>query len=324
VNGVLIFNHHSLPFQSIDSADDFIPEFLKICIKCKNVGLSTILLDFSIDPSWFRLELFKGYFWQDWYNRYNDEINRDLCRAFRSIQTSQPFFSMDDINNNTDLFEVEFQGSTQYEALRVACWNEAPITSFPTALIWKDSPLKVSIHKLNQNGDLDEEPAKIYNFYSLTVYEAIESALLSERNDLLKKATDIYNQWDVLFPYLKYCGKVQEQFMHWSHKDSILSQVVESLTILNAFSQKWEDGIFDYYSHENLKETGLNHRASGESESVKNDASLRKQREFYLPDGVKRFFENHIKLNNGYRIHFYPDSDSKTLFIGYIGKHLKL
>jgi hypothetical protein len=324
VSEVLIFNHHCLPFQSIDSADDSIPEFLKICIKCKNIGLNTILLDFSIDASWFRLELLKGYFWQDWYNKYNDEVNKDLCRAFRSIQTTQPFFSMDDFNNDIDLFEVEYQSSTQYEALKAACWNDAPIASFPTALIWKDSPLQVSIRKLNKNGDLNEEQDKIRNFHSLAIYEAIETTLLSERNELLKKATDLYNQWGFLFPNLQYCGKVQEQLIHWSHKDSILSQVVESLTILNSFSERWKDGNIVYYSHEKLNEIGLNHQVSGESDSVRNNITLRKQREYYLPDGVKRFFENHIKLTNGYRIHFYPDSDTKTIFIGYIGKHLKL
>ncbi len=324
MSGVLVFNHHSLPFQSIDSADDFIPEFLKICIKCKNIGLSTIFLDCSIDTNWFRLELFKGYFWQDWYKKYNNEINKDLCRAFRSIHTSQPFFSMDDINNDIDLFEVEYQNSTQYEALRAACWNDAPITSFPTTSIWKNSPLQVFIRKLRTNGDLNEKQDKICNFYSLAVYESIEPALLSERNKLLKNAADLYNQWGVLFPHLQYCGKVKEQLMHWSHENSILSQVNESLTILNSFSEKWKGGNIDYYSHKKLREIGLNHQISGESDSVKKKPDLRKEREFYLPNGVKKFFENHIKLTNGYRIHFYPDSDSKALFIGYIGKHLKL
>ncbi len=324
MSGVLILNHHSLPFQSIDSADEFVPEFLKICIRCKNIGLNTILLDNSIDASWFRLELCEGYFWQDWYNRFNDETNKDLCRAFRSIQTSQPYFSMDDINNNIVLFEVEYQGSTQYDALKAACWHDAPITSFPTSLIWEDSPLQIFIRMLEQNGELNEEKDDIRNFYSLAVYESIESVFLSERNDLLKKAADLYNQWGFLFPNLQYCGKVQEQLLNWSQKDSIFSQVVESLTILNKFSQKWKEGNIGSYSHEILREIGLNHQVSGESDSVINNATLRKQREFYLPVGVKKFFENHIKLTNGYRIHFYPDLDSKTLFIGYIGKHLKL
>jgi hypothetical protein len=324
VNRILIFNHHSLPFQSDSTADDYIPEFLKICIKSKNIGFSTILLDDSIDSNWFRLELSSGYYWQDWYNKHSDEINKDLCRAFRSIKTNQPLFSIDDIKNDVDLFEVEYHGSTCYEALRAACWNDSPITSFPTSPIWKESPLQVSVSTLEQNGVIKKKSDEIINFYSLTVFEALESELLSERNDLLKRATDLFNQWDELFPDIKHCGKVQEQLLHWSAKTTLLSQVIDSLTMLNSFSEKWKEGKVIKYSHENLKATGMNHQVSGESESVRNNSSLRKEREFWLPNGVKAYFENHVKLINGYRIHFYPDSETKTIFVGYIGKHLKL
>ncbi|MGD9160799.1 MAG: hypothetical protein PVG39_20440 [Desulfobacteraceae bacterium] len=324
MNRILVFNHHSLPFESIRSADDYVPEFLKICIKSKNIGFSTILLDASIDSNWFRLELSSGYYWKDWYNKYSNEKNKDLCRAFRSIKTSQPLFSIDDIRNDVDLFEVEYHGSYCYEALRAACWNDSPITSFPTTQIWESSPLQVTVRTLDQKGEVRDESDKILNFYALAVFEALEPELLSERNNLLKRATDLYNQWDSLFPDLKHCGKVQEQLLHWSAKTTLLSQVIDSLTVLNSFSSKWKEGKVINYSHDDLKAVGMNHQVSGESESVRNNASLRKEREFWLPNGEKAYFENHVKLTNGYRIHFYPDINTKTIFIGYIGKHLRV
>jgi len=64
--------------------------------------------------------------------------------------------------------------------------------------------------------------------------------------------------------------------------------------------------------------TDYNH--SGESQSVKNDDSLRKQRLFTI-EGKKVFFEHHIKsLSNANRIYFLEQGD--RIFIGYIGKHL--
>jgi hypothetical protein len=73
------------------------------------------------------------------------------------------------------------------------------------------------------------------------------------------------------------------------------------------------------YSHQNLRNKGLD--VSGESETVRNNPEMRSKREFYLPNAEKKFFENHIKLN-GIRIHFYPNTNNKKIYIGYIGKHL--
>jgi len=73
-----------------------------------------------------------------------------------------------------------------------------------------------------------------------------------------------------------------------------------------------------------LRNEGLSHKVSSESESVGNDPSLRKLREFWLPNGYKAYFENHIKIARGYRIHFFPNKETKSIYVGYIGKHLKL
>ncbi|MCB4746654.1 MAG: hypothetical protein LGB68_05875, partial [Sulfurovum sp.] len=66
--------------------------------------------------------------------------------------------------------------------------------------------------------------------------------------------------------------------------------------------------------------TDYNH--SPESQSVKNNANLRKFRLFTI-DGEKVYFDNHLKnLSNGYRIYFL-EKEGK-IYIGYIGKHLPL
>ncbi len=324
MSAILVFNHHSLPFTNKNEADSTIPEFLKICIKCKNIGLNTILVDDSVDVNWFRLELSDGYYWQDWYTQHNDNANRDLARVFRSIKTNQPLFTEDDISNHVDLYEVEFQGETDFSALRAASWNESPLASFPSNGIWENSPLSVIVRTLNEKDEIEEKPCEIMNFHSLEVFETLEPILLYDRNKSIRQGSDMYNRWDKLFPYLENCGKVREQLVHWSASNTIFTQVIESLTVLNSYSEKWFEGAIEIFSYDSLRELGLNHKVSGESDSVKNTPSLRKEREFWLLSGVKNFFESHIKISNGYRIHFYPDPTTKSIFIGYIGAHLKL
>ena len=65
----MVFNHHCFPFDSQEKAEDALPDFLKLCLRAQNIGLDTILMDDSVDKTWFRLELSSGYFWQDWYKK---------------------------------------------------------------------------------------------------------------------------------------------------------------------------------------------------------------------------------------------------------------
>jgi len=84
----LVFNHHSLPFRSAEDIDHDIVNFLKICLGAQHIGFSVILVDESVDGTWFRLELAHGYFWKDWHDQHvNEPECRDIIRAFRSIAT---------------------------------------------------------------------------------------------------------------------------------------------------------------------------------------------------------------------------------------------
>lgn len=151
----IVFNHHSLPFAAVVDADAALPDFLRICIRSQNVGLAAVLVDESIDSDWFRLELAPNYFWQDWHgqNQYDDN-KKDLIRAFRSIATRQPFFSMEDLDEGADLFEVSFAGDSSFSALCAAAWHEAPLASMPTRSPWLNSLLQVEITVLDDEGEL--------------------------------------------------------------------------------------------------------------------------------------------------------------------------
>lgn len=320
----LVFNHHSLPFAMASDADKAIPDFLKVCIKSQNMGFATIIFDETVDPDWFRLELAKGYFWQDWYGKNQHVENIDIIRAFRSIATKQPFFSIEDIEDSVDLFDVRFNDDSSFSALRAAAWHEAPLASLPTRAPWFTSPLQVTIETLDQAGEIVSQLLNILNFYSLESFENEAAALRQQRNSLVKSGKEILEKQEQLFPNLTFCGTAPQQLNQWSASKTILEQVKESLLSLNSFCEKWADETYDSYRHELLREVGLNHKVSGESDTVKRDPRLKGQREFWLPEGRKEFFENHVKLSNGYRLHFFPENHTKHIYVGHIGPHLKL
>jgi hypothetical protein len=324
VNQFLVFNHHSLPFDSKESAISAIPEFLKICIKANNLGFSTILIDDSIDKDWFRLKLTGDYYWQDWYNQNNSDQQKDLIRAFRSIQTRQPFFSSEYIGAGLNLYEVKVNDSGSYSAIHAAAWYESPIVSFPTHEPWDTSPIQIEVNSMEQeNEEIVSSRSEIINFYSISIVKDCEPDLLKIRTAAILSANEIFEKQKDIYPYIKFCGESLEQLKKWSNSSTLLEQVKESISALNLFSEKWNSNEFAAYSHENLRKSGLNHEVSGESLSVIRNPTFRKEREFWLPDGRKVLFENHIKISQGHRIHFYADSESKRIFIGYIGRHLK-
>ncbi|MCP4117705.1 MAG: hypothetical protein GY737_20360 [Desulfobacteraceae bacterium] len=323
----MVFNHHSLPFDSGGKADEALPDFLKLCIQAHNIGFSTILVDESVDKDWFRLELCRRYFWQDWHNKIQageDKSYKDRIRAFRSIATRQPFFSMEDIENNVDLFEVSFDGDSSFAALRAAAWHDAPLAGFPTRRPWIESPLTVKIETLDQAGEIISLHLDLFNFFSPESFELNRDSLLEKRNALIRSGKAILDGKERFFPHLTFCGKAPQQLNNWSASQTILDQVKESLTVLNRFCDLWGDEPCQSYSHGVLRKLGLNHKVSGESDRVLTNPRLKREREFWLPQGRKEVFENHVKLNNGFRLHFFPDHQSKKIYVGYIGTHLRL
>ncbi|MGK5094763.1 hypothetical protein WDW89_22485 [Deltaproteobacteria bacterium TL4] len=320
----LVFNHHSLPFDASDAANQSVPDFLRICLKAKQMGFSMILVDESIDQKWFRLELAHNYFWQDWYGVNRNGENKDIIRAFLSIATRQPFFSEKDIDEGLELFDVRFNGKTSFLALRAAAWNEAPLTSFPTRDPWTTSPLRIEVDSLNASGEIETRSQDLLNFYSIPSFENEINQFQKRINSLITSGKALYDQRTELFPNLTFCGKAPQQLNSWSASHTILEQVKEALTHLNTFTKMWKNGVYQSYSADSLRDSGLNHRVSGESETVLNTPQLRRERTFWLPEGREAIFENHVKLAKGYRLHFFPDHDSRHLYVGYIGPHLKL
>ncbi|MFM2057328.1 MAG: hypothetical protein RLY71_1713 [Pseudomonadota bacterium] len=320
----VIFNHHSLPFQSAQLAQDAVPEFLQLCLRAGRLGLKTILLDEDQDPSWFRMPLAPNYCWQDWHDQISAKGGfREQISAFRSIATRQPLMTMEDLEHAV-LFDVkEIKLQTSYSTLRAAAWHDSGLISFPTGLPWNVTPIRVEVSKLDQTNSIITDGKDVINLFSIASLATIEQDLVNARNLLIKSGKDLWEQRKQLFSNLHFCGQAPDQIKSWTHHPSCFEQVRESLHILNIFSERWLAGEISDYTHDTLRDLGLTHRVSGESESCFRDHKRRRQRTFYLnTTGESVYFENHIKLSLGFRIHFYCNLTDRTIHIGYIGPHL--
>jgi hypothetical protein len=321
----LIFNDHCLPLGHQSCVDETISDFLKTCISARNMGFKTILVDQHIDPSWYRIELNNGYFFRDWFCQQKTKVNREIVRAFLSIATHSPFFSTDDIADDVDLFEVLFNGFDQFVALRAAAWHDAPLVGFMTRAPWTATPLHVTIHQLNPaTSEIASESRELQNYYSYSVFEQQIPRLQERRNAALNSGNELLAHFEDFYPKLILCGEAMSQLSRWSASPTLFNQVKESLAALSLFAQKWHLNEFTQYTPENVRSVGLEFQLSGESSTVSNTPKLRKEREFWLPSGRMEYFEQHVKLTSGYRLHFFPDNTTREIYVAYIGPHLRL
>ncbi|MCI5150865.1 MAG: hypothetical protein D3916_16030 [Candidatus Electrothrix sp. MAN1_4] len=322
----LVFNHHSLPLNSVADIHPAISEFLKISLGAHRIGFTVILVDETLDKAWFRLELIQGYFWKDWYDQQsNDPQTKDLIRSFRQIATQQPFFSSQDHADNVELFDVRLPETEEnVPALKAAAWHESPLLSFPTRAPWTASPIPVLIEKMSDDDEIVNSEKELCNLYSVKQFEKEKLELQEKVHQQIRSGKELLEQSQALYPCLCFCGRSQEQLRRWYYPTSLLEQVKNALNVLNTFAENWQNGCVARYTHDELRRLGLKNNVSRESESVRNNPKLKKAREFYLPTGEKAFFEYHVKFPRGIRMHFFVQPENQTIFIGYIGEHLPL
>lgn len=322
----VFFNHHCLPCHDKKQVDLLMPEFLKLCLRTSLFGLKTIVIDQDVDAHWFRIELTPGYYWQDWYSgtALRDPSLKEQVQAFLRISTRQPFFLPEELDAAL-LFDVEHgESKCSFAVLKAAVWHDAGILSIPTRGPWNVSPIMVQTHEMNDANEIREKVNKVENLYSLDVFSKIEPLLIAERHAAMRSGKEIWENRKTLFPHLEFCGSAPDQLRTWSHRSSCLEQSLEAMRVLDVFAEKWGIGEIHEYTHEILRQFGLTHRVSGESESCANDRTRQRQRTFHLhTTGEAAYFENHIKVALGFRIHFFCDANDRRVHVGYIGPHLK-
>ncbi|WP_153301475.1 hypothetical protein [Endozoicomonas arenosclerae] len=323
---VLVFNHHSLPFDSQSSARAAIPEFIQVALRCRGYGYNLMLLDESMDPNWFQVQLAPDYAWRNWYEEArNDSSLKEVVRAFRSLQTRQPLLTEADLSEIGYSREVGLEGELKGGSALLACFfYNSFLVSLPSSDEWRKNKISVWVLDLDDNGeDFSESIAELDNIFSTASLDYHKETLDSCRAAQLTTGKELWSKRKEYFSELVFLDELGSQLKNWRHRADILQKARDLLICFNDFACLWKSGEFTDYQHEHLISCGLSVEVSGESSSVNDDPSKRKEREFWLPTGEKVNCQNHAKLADGYRLHFYPDSKEKIIYVAYLGPHLK-
>nr|WP_274616274.1 hypothetical protein [Vibrio alginolyticus] len=318
-------NHHSLPFASKEDADNGLLAFFTVLKVCRTAGLKILLVDDDQDKSLMGLELANGYFVRNWFASASKVAElADWCRFLKSLETKQPLFETVDIESVDDTVEVGLpeEGSGK-QVLLAAFYFETFLASFTALAAWANSHIKVWVFELDATPEQRGETLlNLSDSVSLGVHG---DELKQRRNALLKTAKDIWLKRADLFPHITLLpNQIGTSLQGWSARQDVLLKARDALNVLESFSDKWLADEYVEYRHEYLRDLGLAAEVSGESDSVNNDPKKKKERMFWLDDGRHVYCENHVKLPDGYRLHFYADSANKRIYVAYLGPHLTL
>lgn len=317
-----MFNELSLmhPTVSVEAVQLLLEGFVRSCVRARELGLEDLRLHERSIPNLYYVQLHNDYNIDTWLR--DNRVSNDLRNRFREIVTSSPLVKDIETDQHERYHNSEFRKSldrTTYQVwgLGAAYIFDTLSISFATHTEWEQSEVWVDHYYLDTELSEANEPRAVRHF-SNSVHLNNHLTWWEEcKRDSLQKSADLWQRRQEFFPNLEFCAEVENQLKNIGISKA-LTQIIDRLTTLNKYvSSHWKTGAFNY--DDANEQTNL--RISPESDkTLQKFGSLRK---FTIPERGKAIFDLHIKAGD-LRLHFYPDNNAQKIYIGYIGKHLRI
>lgn len=320
---IALFNELSIAAQQDRiSARRMMESFVKTYSHALQNGITEIRLHESY-PNIYSWTLSPDYIVGQWAQ--DDEVDRPLRQRFKSIVLKSPLFSDGEVNEISEYENSEFtfqNGNTTQPCLGLGASHifDSLSMSLDSADVWRQTSIDINHFFVNEKLEEFNQSRTVRNFYHIISLNSHEEWIQEKIKEAAKSSSDLWSKREELFPHLILCGDTDKQLLKNTLTGKILGQVYDKLKTFDSVAEEWKkgNGEFDHnWATENYPLT-----ISPESESTMNKYD--KARRFKLPDGSFEIFELHIKFQNEIRIHFYPKTETREIFVGYIGKHLPI
>ena len=321
-----IFNELSIivqqnKFQARAMMECFVMTYLH---SLKN-GVSEIRLHESVQNiySW---TLCPEYLVSQW--KEDPEVDKPLKSRFKSIILKSPIFEEHHFVEAEEFKDSEFffEEAGQLKncsGLAAAYIYDTPAISLDSAETWQTSTLGITHNYVIANEDnveIKSELRSIKHFYNIETFNSHNDWIEEQYRESTKTASDLWLKREELFPNLIFCGETEKQLQNNTISGKFFKQIYSKLGTLNKIASEWKlmNGVFD------ARWASANYpiEVGEESECTLNRYGT--DRSFKLPDGQYETFELHIKFQTNIRIHFFCRTESREVFVGYIGKHLPI
>jgi len=315
-----MFNELSLKeASSKESARNIIETFIKSTIQASELGFTEIRLHEKTLQNLYQIPLCQDYKIDHWLK--DPEINSDLQVKFRDIIANPPLITDAEISENELYQRSEF--FKKIDNIDCLVWGLGAAHIYDTLSVslgtnseWDKNNISLLHYYLNENNGEENAQIIVKHFSNIPTLNTHIEWWEQLQRESLEKSIELWNRREAFFPNLILCNEVEKQLKKLG-ASKMLFQIIERLRTLDKYAKEWEAGSFDYKK----VNTETNLRISPESDSTLNMfSSLRK---FTVNGQGKKVFDLHIKTGD-LRFHFYPDNEAKKIYIGYIGKHLRV
>ena len=318
----MIYMLNELSIQQVNSrqaAFELLENFVKASVRANQAGIAELRLFENSLKNLYQLDIHAEYSIDSWLK--DSTIGSDLQDKFREIVTSFPLITEHEVHQNDFYQRSEFyktlDGYTyQVFGLGAALIYDSIAISFATHAEWKQTAVEVAHYYIKEDGTDVNEKAWVRNFSDVDSFESHLPWWHALQQSSLKRSLELWERREEFFPNLIFCRELEKQLQRVG-VSKMLSQIIDRLRTLDQYVSNWKEGNFNYEdvnSKTNLKI------------SPESDTTLQKfssSRKFTIPGLGKKVFDLHIKTGD-LRFHFYPDNEEKKVYIGYIGKHLRI
>jgi hypothetical protein len=316
----LVLNDVSLPFQSIEDCEQYLPTFFEILTTALFNKVEMIRIDESMGSNWFDFVYVQNFSLSEWIANQSD---KDYQRLLKTIMTKSccPVILPEEqgVLNTAELscFRLE-EEDIEVSSIGAACLLKIPVVSFISMDIWQTSPIAIQHEYLDPNDEqISVFTKNVENISTKRSLSDYVTTLKEERQAsqfYLKSLTQSDNSD---YPNLIFCASALNNFHNTKASKSLLSRILEVFTELN-------QAIETLSSISEILDS-LPLSITSESDTTKNDPRLIKHRKFRLADGSYYTFDLHVKnFPSAQRLYFHPDFQANKVIIGYFGKHLPI
>lgn len=258
------------------------------------------------------IQLIDGYSLMDWAN--DQTVDLELRLRIKTRFTELSLLTEFPENQQGDpLFECRHAGCVAY-GIGAAHLLDSLAISLLSEARWDTPSLPISLFEIVEEApDGRESDHDLRHISTITHLPHHQHWIDERRRTSVRNGRDLWNKTKQWYPHLIFCDNAKKQILALRTGTRQLRRVVERLFELERYcTNSWVSGGFDGSKISN---------SSGESKLTL--AQYGQQREFICPDGRKRLFEWHLKgIPDAWRIHIWPDEETHTILVGYIGEHL--
>ncbi len=258
------------------------------------------------------IQLAPDYPVQRWRN--DPEVELEWKQFFRTLTSKVPYLDgLPLIQDRAYTMDCRHSG-TKAKGLLAAYLIDGLAMSMRSETVWDAPFVTVALEQL-VGDEIDQLEEAVHHASRQEHVIGDHDGWISERVKLPepRDGAELWVQCVERYPLLRFCAIVETHLNQYGTGAEELSQIVKRLAELERYASSWITGRF--------QPELIGSKVTPESpETLK---QFGKDRTFLCPDGVTRLFSWHARFTpNAGRLYFYPDEETRTITIGYIGAHL--